>query len=648
MNIEHVMLLIFPLIVFIFMLIKVKIAPRKTFHEDFLSLKSTNVWQGLAALGVLFHHLSQTITNYGNEWKGLFTLFSFMGIFFTSIFFFCSGYGLVVSYRTKPDYLKGFLKKRLPKVLLPFLVSNAIYYVLVAFYFGRVEGVLDSLGYLFGWQLVNTNTWYLVEIIILYLAFYITYRFVKNKKAALGLMCGFVGFMIVGSLLLCHDQSQYGGHWFMGEWWYNSTGLFAIGMVVGHFYDKITAFFKKQYAWLLPVTIFLNATMFVITQIVMKFFGYYQEWEGHPGYGAKVVSLFAQFISCVLFVLLVLLISMKVKVYNKVLAFLGTIGLEIYIIQDLFIQHMKISEEITDLGLVTWVVVLTIFVAIPFYWAMDLLLDIYRRFTDKTVEEPRSREAAFEQKRKEKQQRKVKIICIIVAVVVGAAAMVELYKTYRLPQVYYQEEVETLAGVMVGDEILFGMYDTDPKGTGNERIEWYVADVQGNKVLLISKYALEPQGFHNANKDTNWEESNVRELLNDYFYNEAFSEYEQELIVSRKLDNPGNVEYGIPDGEATQDKIFLLSATEAELYFPTEEERKVEPTPMALRYGINSAPDTGFAYEIRTNRSWWWLRTDAIEENYVVTVDTQGRIDWEGRNQTVASGAVRPAMWVRR
>lgn len=50
-----------------------------------------------------------------------------MGILFTSIFFFFSGYGLITSYLNKENYLDSFLIRRIPAVLFPFLITNIIY-----------------------------------------------------------------------------------------------------------------------------------------------------------------------------------------------------------------------------------------------------------------------------------------------------------------------------------------------------------------------------------------------------------------------------------------------------------------------------------------------------------------------------------------
>ena len=69
-----------------------KIAPKGTFHEDFLSYPVVKGLQGFAALAVILHHVTQEVTQYGKYDKGLINIFVDAGVLFTGMFFFFSGY----------------------------------------------------------------------------------------------------------------------------------------------------------------------------------------------------------------------------------------------------------------------------------------------------------------------------------------------------------------------------------------------------------------------------------------------------------------------------------------------------------------------------------------------------------------------------
>ncbi len=381
MNTEHILLCMFPLAVVVLMLIQIKFAPKGKIYEDFLSLESTKVLQGLAAIGVMMHHCVQIITNYGNVWVGPISLFNDIGVLFTSIFFFCSGFGLITSYRTKPDYMKGFLKKRIPAVLIPFMISNILYFIVIGLYFKEIYGTADAVLCLTGLRLINRNTWFLVEIMVLYLAFYFIFRFVKKEKAKWILMVLFVAVMIMVSLLLGHEGSERRGYWFKGEWWYNTTIIFPVGMLVARYKDNIIAFTKKHYKWLLPVFAVLFVVGLYFTEhTVVKTFGYYQEWEGHPGYMEKAVTAFAHSITCILFVGTVLLVTMKVKLKNGILKWLGQISLEMYIVHDLFRLHLKQGQiEVSPVMFLVIVLGGTLVLAPIMHWIDQKLIHIFRK-----------------------------------------------------------------------------------------------------------------------------------------------------------------------------------------------------------------------------------------------------------------------------
>lgn len=76
-------------------------------------------------------------------------------------------------------------------------------------------------------------------------------------------------------------------------------------------------------------------------------FGYYKEWEGHPGYAEKFISLPFQVILCALFVFLMLHVNLKLRYSNPVLRFLGGISFEIYLIHGMFRELLPGTPDST-------------------------------------------------------------------------------------------------------------------------------------------------------------------------------------------------------------------------------------------------------------------------------------------------------------
>ena len=96
-------------------------------------------------------------------------------------------------------------------------------------------------------------------------------------------------------------------------------------------------------------------------------------------------------------------------------------------------------------------------------------------------------------------------------------------------------------------------------------IDWRVLDIQGNKALLISKEVLEKRPYNDEYKDITWEKCTLRGYLNGEFYNKLGAA--KSAIAETRNANPNNPWYGTTGGNATIDKVFLLSLEEVCSYF---------------------------------------------------------------------------------
>lgn len=340
MLISKIPLSVYMLFLLLLLVIGAKGRRKGEFHEDFLDLEVSKSLQGFAAIGVMLHHLSQSVTQYNAVDKGLINFMSEVGIYFTGIFFFFSGYGLYTSFLQKEGYLKNFLRKRLPTVLIPFYVVNTIFFV-VSLVLGKEMSLPEMFLYASGLILLNGNMWYIVEIIFLYLAFYLIFNKVRKQETGFAGMALFILIMTTVSLLLGHDNRYNAGVWFQGEWWYNTTWVFFVGMVVAKSKDRIVNFAKKYYKVLLPVGIVLTVMMQETSLFLRRNFGYYREWEGYPGYWEKALTWLGDFAAVTCFVLILLLLTMKIQFHNRALKFIGGIALELYMIHNIFIMYLK-------------------------------------------------------------------------------------------------------------------------------------------------------------------------------------------------------------------------------------------------------------------------------------------------------------------
>ncbi len=223
--------------------------------------------------------------------------------------------------------------------------------------------------------------------------------------------------------------------------------------------------------------------------------------------------------------------------------------------------------------------------------------------------------------------------------------------------IYDEYKLEMLKVANVGDYVCYGRYEQDNDlDNGKEEIEWLVLDKKDDKVLVISKYALDCQPYNVSSSDTSWETCTLRKWLNDNFLNGAFSDEEKSNISIVNLTTVANPNDNTNQGNDTQDNVFLLDVDEANKYFTNDISisRQCEATKYAYAQGALKC-DASTYYDTSSDVNemcWWWLRTcHAVEYDgrhiYMgVDVRPDGDIHKSGLNVTRNNTAVRPAMWI--
>ena len=196
-----------------------------------------------------------------------------------------------------------------------------------------------------------------------------------------------------------------------------------------------------------------------------------------------------------------------------------------------------------------------------------------------------------------------------------------------------------LTNVSIGSTIRFGYYEQDNNtSNGKEEIEWIVLAVDGDKALIISQYALDCQRYNSTYTDTTWKKCSLRTWLNGTFYNAAFGAYHQEMIISTTVSADKNPYYSTSPGNSTTDQVFLLSITEANKYFSSDEARQCQGTAYCYAQGAHKASNG--------NCWWWWLRSPGSDSVHAAGIDSGGSVDYGGFGVNYRAVAIRPAMWI--
>ena len=221
-----------------------------------------------------------------------------------------------------------------------------------------------------------------------------------------------------------------------------------------------------------------------------------------------------------------------------------------------------------------------------------------------------------------------------------------------------------------GRYFTLGRYEQDNKmGNGPEPIQWMVLARDGDRVLVISRYILDCVRYDEEYRRVTWETCTLRAWLNGEFLDSAFDADEQLLIPTTHVTADPNPDFDVDPGEDTEDKLFLLSIPEAEVYF--------HPDPYVVpRVGINAEErlKQGAKYEANPSTLYckttayaaargniprdgafkgaadWWLRAPGMRASSAATADTYGLFDTWGHLVNCDGGTclpgIRPVMWI--
>ena len=196
----------------------------------------------------------------------------------------------------------------------------------------------------------------------------------------------------------------------------------------------------------------------------------------------------------------------------------------------------------------------------------------------------------------------------------------------------------------VGETVFFGNYEQDNNTkNGKEEIEWLVLAKENDRILVISKYALDNQPYHTVElQQVTWETSTLRKWLNSDFLDAAFSTNEQAMILTVTVSADKNPDYDTKPGISTNDQVFLLSIKEADKYFISNSDRKCKGTNYCYAQG---------ATKWSNGYCTWWLRSPgrySFEASLVSAGFDVSNGDplSEAIHFTDVPHAVRPALWI--
>ena len=257
-------------------------------YEGYISKDRTNVIKGVFILLVFLSHIKVFINDAGYESKGIgdnvfYSILGNIGQLMVVMFLFYYGYGVMESIRRKGlTYVKAMPKHRVLNTLVNFDIAVCVF-LLVDILIGKEVTVWQFLLSLLTWDDIGNSNWYIFVIILCYFVTYIAARNIKDEKN------------LLVTVFITLTIAVIGLHFLKGSWWYNTIWAYPTGIFYSIFKKNIENCVNSRYLWLVSFLIIAFCLIYMIP------------YEA-TGFRTNTLS--------VLFALLVVMLTMRVKIYN--------------------------------------------------------------------------------------------------------------------------------------------------------------------------------------------------------------------------------------------------------------------------------------------------------------------------------------------
>ncbi len=274
------------------------------FHESYITKESTDSIKGIFTIVILYSHLRGYLPPQDDmPWIDsiFYTVINLIGQLMVVMFLFYSGYGILESYQHKSNYKEHFFRRRFLKTLFNFDIAVVLYAIL-ALFLDKDYSIKNYILSFTGWDSIGNSNWFVFDILVLYLMSLVCLHIFKPSKLKLIVITMYVltGLFLV-VLFVLKDRS----------YWYDTIMAFPSGMLFSVYKNK----FEQTVHQNVRFHMIFAAGLILFTACLI--------------YGGGV----GQLINGMLFPFIMIMITTKVKIDNKILRWLGQQCFAVYILQ---------------------------------------------------------------------------------------------------------------------------------------------------------------------------------------------------------------------------------------------------------------------------------------------------------------------------
>ena len=258
----------------------------------FFDRENSGAMRGFWCLIVALVHVP---VGYQNRLQDMIGSFAYVGVTF---FFLTSAYGLRLAAEKRPESIRYFWRHRLPKLLVPCVLANAV----------RMAAYVAGGSRVSPWMLVRIGGW-VRWLLVCYLIFWLCYRFLSEKYRDWA-VCGLAAVFSLAVYGMKPDTTT----------WCPEVLGFVWGILLGRWKNRFTGWTDK--GWLAK-----NAGLCLLAGILGV--GYLMG-KGIPFWGDYVLKI----VLGMAILGLILGLNTKISIGNRVSRLLGAISYEVFLLHD--------------------------------------------------------------------------------------------------------------------------------------------------------------------------------------------------------------------------------------------------------------------------------------------------------------------------
>lgn len=256
-----------------------------------------------------------------------------------------SGYGIMEALkRDYEGYIRKFFTHRFVKVWLMFAIA-VFCFLILSIVLDHSYPVENYIWCWIGWLDLGNSNWFVFDILVLYLiTFAVLWISVKVRLS----LTKSVLIIYILTFVMCFVMRKAG----KALLWYDTILAYPLGMLFSLYKDKID-FLLRSWRWI--VALFVLFVLFEIQR-----YGY----MNRVLYFSGSLQVLSRVLYSSVFALIVILLTMKIKIDNKCLRWLGKQAFSIYILQRIAMivgSHIGLNEN--GLVFAAFVVPVTLLIA---------------------------------------------------------------------------------------------------------------------------------------------------------------------------------------------------------------------------------------------------------------------------------------------